>query len=314
LEPEANIKNVSSNMFSTSLLEPASRTRVYRKWLRPFARVCPHDDTPTKAFIAWYDLGQMVIANSTSSPARYLREPSAGTRNEFTDYMLLRLLQRGEIQGNFGGHVNLEIHEGDIYLFDLSQSVDLLVKNSKHVDLLFPRKLLGDVGTTMHGRVLRKEWLPCRMLTQHLLRLITVLPLLDASRSHAIAQATLAVLRRCLNIASREQEDQLWMEAMQERMLTYIDAHLDDSELNATMLQRKFRISRTHLYRLFAELGGVQHCIRERRLEAAFRSLCEHPDRNISEIIFRLGFSNERQFQRSFRSRYGMTASAARYR
>jgi AraC-like DNA-binding protein len=104
------------------------------------------------------------------------------------------------------------------------------------------------------------------------------------------------------------------MEAMQERMLTYIDAHLNDSELNATMLQRKFRISRTHLYRLFAELGGVQHCIRERRLEAAFRSLCEQPDRNISEIIFRLGFSNERQFQRSFRSRYGMTATAARYR
>jgi AraC-like DNA-binding protein len=40
--------------------------------------------------------------------------------------------------------------------------------------------------------------------------------------------------------------------------------------------------------------------------------LCNEPYQSISAIIARYGFSNDRQFQRAFRDRFGMTASEAR--
>jgi AraC-like DNA-binding protein len=84
--------------------------------------------------------------------------------------------------------------------------------------------------------------------------------------------------------------------------------------LSAAILQQRFHISRTQLYRMFASSGGVQHYIRERRVEAVHRDLREQPERNISDLAFSRGFSSERQFQRAFHARYGRTASEVRER
>lgn len=56
----------------------------------------------------------------------------------------------------------------------------------------------------------------------------------------------------------------------------------------------------------------VQHDIRNRRLQSALRDLGNEPQRGITEIIERHGFSNERPFQRAFQARFGMIASQAR--
>lgn len=301
-------------MFSTSLIEPSLRVEAFRQWIRPIADVRPADDSSIEASVTSYDLGQILVASSTSSAARYIRDQPIIDRGSFSDCMVLRLSQGGEVRGIFGEHIHVDIHEGDIYLGDLSQPVDVLVNDSRHINLLFQRKVFGKDAASLHGYVLRKDWLPCRMLTQHLVQLITTLPLFSAAEALAASEATLSVLRRCFHIASEEHGSRLWMETLRTRILGYIDADIANSKLSASLLQRKFHISRTHLYRVFSDLGGVQHCIRERRLEAAFRSICEQPDKSISDIAYRLGFSNERQFQRAFRSRYSMTASDVRYR
>ncbi|WP_426701644.1 helix-turn-helix domain-containing protein [Rhodanobacter sp. Col0626] len=301
-------------MFNTALMEPRLRTRAFRQWISSVADIHATDNKPMDVSIAAYDLGELIIARSSTSSARYCRDERVMERSEFNDRLLLRLSQGGEVRGNFGKDSCLQIKTGDIYLSDLSQPVDLLVDNGKHVNLLVPRRLLGESVRPLHGQILRKEHLPCRMLTQHLLRLVEMLPSLDNAHTPVVAQATIGVMKRCFQIAMREHGSHLWSERVRARMLAYIDAQIGDAELSAATLQGRFRISRTQLYRLFADLGGIQHHIRERRLEAAFRALRDHPEQTISEVIFQYGFTNERQFQRAFRSHYGMTATEARDR
>jgi AraC-like DNA-binding protein len=71
-------------------------------------------------------------------------------------------------------------------------------------------------------------------------------------------------------------------------------------------------LSRAKLYCLFVEFGGVQHYIRDRRLDAVLRDICQRRDLSISAAAHRYGFSNDRQFQRAFRARFGTTAKDAR--
>lgn len=91
------------------------------------------------------------------------------------------------------------------------------------------------------------------------------------------------------------------------RILRCIDERLDDPALGCDMLQEIFFVSRPTLYRMFQPLGGVSRYIRNRRLAAARRRLREEPERSITWLLYDLGFVSERQFQRAFLARYGLS-------
>ncbi|MGY1411043.1 helix-turn-helix domain-containing protein [Luteimonas sp. A482] len=96
------------------------------------------------------------------------------------------------------------------------------------------------------------------------------------------------------------------------RILRCIEEELCDPALGGDALQRRFFVSRPTLYRMFRPLGGVARYIRERRLLLAHRRLREEPDCTITFLLYDLGFESERQFQRAFQGRFGM--SPARWR
>jgi AraC-like DNA-binding protein len=91
------------------------------------------------------------------------------------------------------------------------------------------------------------------------------------------------------------------------RILRCIEAHLDDPALGCDLLQKTFFVSRPTLYRMFQPLGGVSRYIRERRLMAARRRLRDEPQHSITWLLYDLGFESERQFQRAFNARFGMS-------
>ncbi|WP_426688760.1 helix-turn-helix domain-containing protein [Rhodanobacter ginsengiterrae] len=300
--------------FSTALVEPLLRSRAYARWISALAEVLPEDDAPMDASIIVFELGPLRVARSSASPARYRRDAALIARSPLSDCVLLRLLLSGSARGNFGKRGTVELRVGDIYLNDLAQPVELWEANCAHVNLLLGHKAIDQMHPPLHGRVLRKDHLPCRMLTQHLLHLLLTLPDIEPGHAGTAASATLAVVRGCLRAETRQRDRPPWAETLHVRIREHIDAQLGDHELGAAVLQRRFHVSRAQLYRMFADSGGVQHYIRERRVEAVHRDLREQPDRNISDLAFRHGFSSERQFQRAFRARYGRTASEVRER
>src|SRR5690606_8691975 len=82
--------------------------------------------------------------------------------------------------------------------------------------------------------------------------------------------------------------------------------------LGTDTLVRRFFVSRPTLYRMFRPLGGVARYIRERRLLRAHARLREDPDCTITFLLYDLGFDSERQFQRAFQARFGMSPASWR--
>lgn len=90
-------------------------------------------------------------------------------------------------------------------------------------------------------------------------------------------------------------------------VLRCIEDDLCDPALGIDTLLRRFFVSRPTLYRMFQPLGGVARYIRERRLLLAHARLRADPDCAITFLLYDLGFESERQFQRAFQARFGMS-------
>ncbi|MBB4724248.1 helix-turn-helix domain-containing protein [Xanthomonas euvesicatoria] len=93
------------------------------------------------------------------------------------------------------------------------------------------------------------------------------------------------------------------------RLLSYVQANLHEPTLGHAALQAAFGLSRATVYRVFHELGGLQHYIRSCRLDAARQHLLQFPDRTLTWLLYELGFQSERQFQRAFQAHFGMSPS-----
>jgi AraC-like DNA-binding protein len=103
-----------------------------------------------------------------------------------------------------------------------------------------------------------------------------------------------------------------WINDLRTRILAYIEENISDITLNARDITERFKISRTHLYRIFPYGGGVLRHIQNRRLDLALRCICENPGERISVISSRYGFANDRQFHRHFLRRFEMSPGEAR--
>lgn len=93
-----------------------------------------------------------------------------------------------------------------------------------------------------------------------------------------------------------------------QRAGAYIDAHLDDSELDGDGIAAAVHISPRTLARVFATHGTtVMHHVWQRRLEAAFRVLKEGRVRQVSQAALQCGFNDLSHFSRAFRNAFGVT-------
>lgn len=101
-------------------------------------------------------------------------------------------------------------------------------------------------------------------------------------------------------------------EARMADILDYIDTHLGECELDERMIRLAFNLSRATLYRWFQGLGGVARYIRERRLRLAHRHLQRNPACSLTWLLYEVGFASERQFQRAFQARFGMSPASWR--
>ncbi len=99
------------------------------------------------------------------------------------------------------------------------------------------------------------------------------------------------------------------------RIISYIEAHLRDPELNPARVAQACRITPRYLHHLFtSESETVTQYIQRRRLEECARALIDAPVRSrlVTEIAFDYGFNSLTHFGRVFRNQYGLTPSAYR--
>jgi AraC-like DNA-binding protein len=94
------------------------------------------------------------------------------------------------------------------------------------------------------------------------------------------------------------------------RIDAYIDAHLDDTRLDAATIASAHHISRSYLNRLYAG-DGVRATLKARRLERARHDLA-HTHEPVIDIAARWGFASAAHLSRSFHARYDTSPTAFR--
>jgi AraC-like DNA-binding protein len=130
----------------------------------------------------------------------------------------------------------------------------------------------------------------------------------DSEAAGAAVELTLGLLGAALT-RHRESSDIGPRANLYQRMTSFIEKRLGDSELSPGMLAQAHRISTRYLHLIFGERGKtVGAWIKERRL-AQCRAELANPgiDRTVTEVAMRWGFSDLAHFSRCFRSAYGVS-------
>lgn len=97
-------------------------------------------------------------------------------------------------------------------------------------------------------------------------------------------------------------------DALMEKTMKVINAHLSDPDLNMDILTREIGISRAQLHRKMKEMTGIptSEFIRNLRLEQAARLIKENKI-NITQVAYSVGFNNQAHFSTVFRKYFGMS-------
>lgn len=264
---------------------------------------------------AWH-LGSMVMGGHCSGQVRFTRD-SRSLANGI-DHYLVQFYRRGGFQCAIDG-AEMAVAAGDISLLDLGRPLDGVAIPSDAVSVVIPREVLDErlsASAGLHGLVLKGQETLGGLLADYLASLSSRIHRLTTEEAPLVADSTLNLIAACFQPgaeAAARARPALALAAV-ERIKRHIEANLQSPDLSPDSICAAFRMSRTHLYRLFAPAGSVARYIQSRRLRKAFEALADPRQRGkkLVQIAHEWGFTSEAHFGRAFRAAFGMTPGEAR--
>ncbi|WP_378944003.1 helix-turn-helix domain-containing protein [Mesorhizobium sp. ANAO-SY3R2] len=307
-------------MFPPTLSGADQRTDYWRSVTRPLFDTMPDDSGLHPSLEGAFStrmIGPMMVGYANFNPQRYNRDRRIVSHSGLEDFYLVQLFTEGTCLADCEG-TRMSITAGDVYIFDMGRTFTASVGAGSTLSVILRREQLDRVagGRSLHGIQFKADQPLTRLLADFIIGLTDVAPVLDEIGAPALEDAAVALLASALQRSPSDTalQDPALTHVLRRRVLDFIDANLAEPELGPVLLMHRFRVSRAHLYRMFAADGGVAKVVRERRLDASYRVLVR-PDassRSITDIAYRFGFSGSSQFLRAFRARFDMTPSEAR--
>lgn len=113
-----------------------------------------------------------------------------------------------------------------------------------------------------------------------------------------------------LTAGNSESEESLAVQCVRARVLAYLDERYHNEFLTPVLIANNCGISRSYLYKIFANGPSVMEHLRHRRLEAARemleRGLVKH---SMTSVAMTCGFSSSSEFSRLFKKHFGISPS-----
>lgn len=304
---------------STDMVEPGLRNEVWREIARPFFETTqPAGDknATLEGSIRSRMVGTLLTGPTSFNRQQYSRDRRLILQGGL-DHYFVQLFVAGALEGDCDGQA-ISVGPGDICVFDLARPFTSRVCPGSTISITLPRERLDKAagGRSLHSVVLKQGRPITRLLADFIVAFADVAADMGSTPVSAIEDAAIALL--VSGLARRDPDaaavDPVLAPILRQRVLEFIDANLAEPDLGPDLLMRRFRVSRAHLYRMFAADGGVATIVRERRLDAAYRELTRSgtAGRTITAIAHDLGFSGSSQFLRAFRARFEMTPTEAR--
>lgn len=315
--------NIPASLFTTVSLRLRDQFDAWRESISVIFDVSPPPESvPPHGFSAsvraWH-LGGLIVSQANFEGQRFRREKLRAAADGL-DHFLVQLYATGGLVGTADDRDRV-LRAGDVQILDLSRPNVTQARASATIAIVVPRDTLRQalpLAGDLHGLVLRGDGSAGGLLADYMRALAVRADSIDVADAGAIARATTGMIAACFHAtAETRARARTQIEATTlERIRRHIATNLHAPELDAEALCGAFRISRSHLYRLFEPLGGVAAYIQEQRLLRARAELSDpaHAHRRIFEIAFDGGFSSEAHFSRVFRRAYGLSPSEARAR
>ncbi|GAC1043337.1 helix-turn-helix domain-containing protein [Rhizobium sp. No.120] len=304
--------------FSTRGMEPGDQFAAWQTYVAPLADVrLPDNVSPTAGFpadhIAW-NLGGMLIVQQDAPPHSYMRSQAKVKANHI-DHWHISVLSSGRTWTEVDGHV-LDGEPGKVELRSLGRPFRGRSTEAKGLSLFLPRALLFDVPTPVEiENNIALSGVFTNMLIEFLDSVEDNLTRLAATDLPHVVQTVrnmivAAVSTSAAQSTGTEQHSAL---ALTERVRRFVEANLISGDLTAERICRELGVSRTRLYQIFEQYGGVHHYIQRRRLLSAHAALSDPANREqIVDIAFAVGFSSAAHFSRAFGKEFGYSPREAR--
>jgi len=295
--------------FSTHSLIPRDQLEAWREWFEPVLDVLPRHaagDEFTAEMRMW-KLGGLAMSRTISPPVNVVRAKS-NLRREPVDHWVISYCARGAHLAQTAG-AELEVPARVPFLWSLGQE---FLHERTHVDrvqFFLARDAFRDFAPLLDGALGSTLDTPLgHLLGDYMMALerrLSVVTEADLSRlTTAVGAMVAAALSPSADrvAVARGQIDV----GRKERVRQAVRRHLRTPTLGPTNLCRLVGMSRSNLYRLFENTGGVARYIqRERLLEAHAVLTDPATTESISAIAEDLCFADASSFSRTFKREFG---------
>ncbi|MCQ8781808.1 helix-turn-helix domain-containing protein [Mangrovibrevibacter kandeliae] len=295
-----------------SAYPPAQRLDVWRAAVEPLYD--PWYSGERDSFAARIRVsctGHYLAVDKAASAQRYSRNPVHAPR-ELSDYVAFQGYAGGSFTGDFDGR-SVSGRAGDVHVIDLSRSIVQVTTEAADVNLLVPRARVEKyLSATPHGVLLNGSDALRALAYSHLSETVLNAPQLDDAESGAALDAFLTMVGGAAGEEPNARAKGFARASARAVAAGFIDRHLLDPALNATLIALRCGLSRASLFRAFEADGGIQAFITRERLLVALRRLRTEPAVPVQSIADACGFPDPSQFSRHFRQHFGFSPSEAR--
>lgn len=301
--------------FSSGAMAPQAAAEYWRDSLsRSWEMAIDAHHAPAfKAEVSMWKMNELIVGTSIFGPVQTRLRRETNIRSDQLDHYRLIMLREGEFQCE-AGERQVTLAPRRFVLTDMALP-ESNTSCCKSTVMYIPRESLEEAlprPIDLHGASPRNAC--ADLLADHLAALLTSLPAMSASEVAGATRATVSLLAASLALspdnldAARPAVDSVLLR----RARQYIEQHLTDDALSVVSICAQLRISRSALYRLFENLGGVANYVRERRLARIHEILSRsHERQNIARLAEDHGFKTATHFSRAFRQQFGYSAREA---
>ncbi|MBS8273578.1 helix-turn-helix domain-containing protein [Thalassospira tepidiphila] len=312
-------KTILRSRFDVAKAQPTAR---YDLWQDSIGCVFDVDVDKTRredgvfnAVIDAFRFDEFMVAKTTTVQQNWWRTPFNIARDGMDHYMIQFFL-KGGMQWQTrrtSGDVGL----GDLIVFDMAEEMQSITDDFCHISLIIPRAALAprlDNPDGQHMRHLKWNTPIAAMLSDYMMLLGRNLPNLGYEQLKPLIPSILSMVAVCLNDDPSGSKSQSYYDQwyLKRRIKSFILQNLGDSRLGAQGICDAMNLSRSNLYRMFEDEGGVKTFIRENRLKRSLRQIVADEKCSVSVIAEQHGFASPSDFSRAFRNSYGLSPREAR--
>lgn len=300
-------------VLSTDGLAPRDRFEWWRSQYAPLhaTEVIVSQRSGFVAHGAHVRLGTMVVAHYVT-PARRVVRTAEDVRRDDVDHFSLRVMLRGSVVAH-GAQKSVRCRPGEVLFATSTESYRDEYSAGAWVALMAARRDFPALDAVRTGLV---PGVQGRLLADYLVSLDRGLDGARPADLPALAEMTRAMIHGCLvgQAAPTRLDPVERRRVLRHGVERVIEANLGSARLDAARVGALAGISRSALYRLFEEEGGVASYVQARRLTSIAADLRDPQlaETPVSALAARRGLHNPAAFSRAFRRRFGQTPGEAR--